>query len=93
MGTQKMMKSAPLGLVYVSDFSRFKTFIFSNDERRRLTSAVDTGFISQNVYLYAAALNYNTAILSLVNRDKLHEIMGLKEHEHIVYTQVIGKAE
>lgn len=93
IGTQKMMKSAPAGLIYVADFSRFKTFIFSADERKWMTSAIDTGFISQNVYLYAAAANYNTAVLSLVNRDKLHEVMGLNEHEHIVYTQVIGKVE
>jgi hypothetical protein len=49
-------------------------------------------FISQNVYLYAAAANYNTALLSLVDREKLHKIMGLKEYEKIVYTQAIGKA-
>ncbi|MBN1500588.1 MAG: nitroreductase family protein [Spirochaetes bacterium] len=90
--TRKMMKTAPAGLIYVSDHSKFSSFIFKDDERKRITSAVDTGFISQNVYLYAAAAKMNTAVLGLVDRGKLHEIMGLKECEKIVYTQAIGKA-
>jgi len=92
IGTQKMMHSAPVGLIYVSDFSKLKTFQFKDDERKWLTSAVDTGFISQNVYLYCAATNLNTAILGLVDREKLHKIIGLNENEKIVYTQVVGKA-
>lgn len=92
IGTQKMMHSAPVGLIYVSDFSRMKTFLFRDDNRKWFVSATDTGFISQNVYLYCAASNLNTAIISLVDREKLHEIMGLPENEKIVYTQVIGKA-
>jgi hypothetical protein len=31
-------------------------------------------------------------ILGLVDRDKLHKIMGLKEDEKVVYTQVVGKS-
>jgi hypothetical protein len=31
-------------------------------------------------------------ILGLVNRDKLHKVMGLKECEKVVFTQVVGKA-
>jgi len=92
IGTQKMMHSAPVGLIYVSDFSKLKTFQFKDDERKWLTSAVDTGFISQNVYLYCAATNLSTAILGLVDREKLHKIIGLNENEKIVYTQVVGKA-
>jgi SagB-type dehydrogenase family enzyme len=92
IGTQKMIKSAPLGLVYVSDYSKLKTFLFKDDNRKWYTSATDTGFISQNVYLYCASANLSTAILGLVDRDKLHKIMGLNENEKIVYTQVIGKS-
>ena len=91
IGTQKMMRSAPVGLIYVSDYSKLKTFIFKDDNRKWFTSTTDAGFISQNVYLYSAAANLNTAILSLVDRDKLHRIMGLKEFEKVIYTQAIGK--
>ena len=93
LGAQKMMKSAPLGLIYVSDFSRVKKFIFGNDENRKwFTSAADTGFIGQNVYLYAASENWSTVLLSLIDREKLHDIMKLGENEKIVFTQVVGKA-
>ena len=90
VGTQKMTHSAPIGLIYVSDFSKMKTFLFKDDNRRWFISATDTGFISQNVYFYCAAMKLSTVILGLVNREKLHEIMGLKEHEKIIYTQVVG---
>ena len=92
IGTQKMMHSAPLGLIYVSDFSKLKSIFFRNDNQKWFTSAADTGFMSQNVYLYCAAAGLSTAVLSLVNRDKLHKIMALKECEKIVYTQVVGKS-
>jgi SagB-type dehydrogenase family enzyme len=90
IGTQKMMHSVPVGLIYVSDFSKMKNFLFRNDEQRWFFSGADTGFISQNVYLYCAARNLSTAVLGLVNREKLHKVIGLKEHEKIVFTQVIG---
>lgn len=90
IGTQKMMHSAPVGLIYVSDYSKMKTFFFKNVNRKWFTSAADTGFISENVYLYCAAANLSTTLLSLVDRNKLHKIMSLNDNEKIVYTQVIG---
>ncbi|RPH32513.1 MAG: SagB/ThcOx family dehydrogenase [Bacteroidales bacterium] len=92
IGTQKMMRSAPVGLIYVSDYTRLKTFQFKDDEQKWFTSTADTGFISQNVYLYCAAANLSTVLLGLVNREKLHNLIGLNENEKIVYTQVVGKS-
>jgi len=92
IGKQKMMRSAPVGLIYVSDYSRLKTFQFKKEEDKWHTSAADTGFISQNVYLYCAATNLNTAILGLIDREKLHDLIGLNDCEKIVYTQVVGKS-
>lgn len=92
IGTQKMMHSAPVGLIFVSDYSKMNSFLFKDDNRKWFTSTADTAFISQNVYLYCAAANLSTAILGLVDRDKLHKIMGLNENERVVYTQVVGKS-
>ncbi|MCB9002379.1 MAG: SagB/ThcOx family dehydrogenase [Bacteroidales bacterium] len=92
IGTQKMMRSAPVGLIYVSDYSKLKAFQFKKDENKWFTSATDTGFISQNVYLYCAATDLSTVILGLVDRDKLHKTLELNENEKIVYTQVVGKS-
>lgn len=92
IGTQTMMQSAPVGLIYVSDYSRLTNLFFKNDDVRFQTSATDAAFIGQNVYLYCAATNLSTAFLGLVDREKLHSIMQLGEHEKVVYTQVVGRS-
>jgi len=90
IGTQKMMKHAPMGLVFVADLSRMTSPFVRKEEAQRFSAWVDTGFVSQNVYLYCAASNLGTVVLALIDRDKLHKLMGLKEHEKIVLTQVVG---
>ena len=90
IGTQKMMKSAPMGLVFVADLTRMTSPFLRNKEAQRFSAWVDTGYISQNVYLYCAAAKLGSVALSLVDRDKLHKLMQLQEHEKIVLTQVVG---
>jgi SagB-type dehydrogenase family enzyme len=92
IGTQKMMRSAPVGLIYVSDYSKLSSYFAKDDDEKWFLTGTDTGFVSQNVYLYCAAAQLGTVVLGWVNRDKLHKIMGLKECEKVVYTQVVGKA-
>lgn len=48
-GRQSFVKEAPVNLIYVADFSRMGT---TTDQEKEFYSAVDAGFISQNVYLY-----------------------------------------
>lgn len=91
LGTQKMMKSAPLGIVFVSDYSKMKTYMKGDPNKQWFVSGTECGCISQNIYLYCAAANLNTALLGLVNRENLHQVMGLAEHQKIVYTQAVGK--
>ncbi|MFP4364879.1 MAG: nitroreductase family protein [Spirochaetia bacterium] len=90
VGTQRMMKTAPLGIVFVADLGRMKSPFLMSHDAKRFSAWVDTGFISQNIYLYCAAAKMGTAVLSLVNRDKLHSLMQLKEDEKIVLTQAVG---
>lgn len=90
IGTQKMMKSAPMGLVFVADLSRMNSPFLKKEEAKRFSAWVDTGYISQNIYLYCAAANLGTVVLALINRDKLIKKMKLKEHERIVLAQIVG---
>jgi SagB-type dehydrogenase family enzyme len=92
IGSQKMMKTAPVGLIYVSDFLKIKWYTGKDDSRRWFLSGTEVGFISQNVYLYCAAARLNTAVIGLIDREHLGEIMGLSNHEKVVYTQVIGRS-
>ncbi len=61
-----------------------------SEEAKRFSAWVDTGFISQNVYLYCTAANLGTVVLAMIKREKLRELMQLEEHEKIVLTQVVG---
>jgi len=90
IGTQKMMRCAPMGLVYVADLSRMTSPFVRGKDAQRFSAWVDTGYVSQNVYLYCAASNLGTVALALIDREKLRTLMGLKEHEKIVITQVVG---
>lgn len=74
----------------MADLSRMMSPFLRNQEAKRFSACVDTGYISQNIYLYCAAADLGTVTLSLVDRDKLHQRMKLKEHENIVLTQVVG---
>lgn len=89
-GTQKMMQSAPLGLVFVADLSRMTSPLLKNKEAQKFNAWVDTGYISQNIYLYCAAANMATCALGLIDRKKLRELLPLQEHEKIVLDQVVG---
>jgi SagB-type dehydrogenase family enzyme len=92
IGTQKIMRSAPLGLVYVADFIKMKSLFFKSEQDKLITASADAGFISQNVYLYCAAAGLITAVLGLVNRPLLHQQMMLSEDQKVIYTQVVGHA-
>lgn len=92
ISTQKMMHSAPIGLIYVVNYSKMKMYLSKDDGKKQFTAGTDTGFISQNVYLYCAATGLSTVIIGLVNREKLAAEIGLTDNEHIVYTQVVGNA-
>jgi SagB-type dehydrogenase family enzyme len=92
IGTQKRMQSAPLGLIYVSDHSRMIMYFGKDEDKKMFFSGNHAGYVSQNVYLYCAAAHLNTVVLGLVDRDRLHDIMGLKEHEKVIFTQVVGKS-
>ena len=91
IGTQKMMQSAPVGLIYVSDYRKMTNPVYSDEQRKWYTSAADAAFMSQNVYLYCTAANLNTAVLGLVDREGLHELMELNELQKVVYSQVVGR--
>jgi len=89
VGLQGFTETAPVGLIFVTDLSKMSGEPDIDD----FYSAVDTGFISQNVYLYCASEGLSTVVLGWVNRDKLAERMGLADSQKIVLTQPVGYSE
>jgi len=86
-GTQDFVKAAPVILVYIADFDRMTN---TTDELRRFFSAVDVGYISQNVYLYCASSGLATIILGQVDKVKVHEVLKLKPNQNVILSQPVA---
>jgi SagB-type dehydrogenase family enzyme len=86
-GGQPFVKDAPVNLVYVANFTKMGR---SSQEDKLIYSAADTGFISQNVYLFCASEGLATVVRGSVDRDALHKTMKLRPDQRIVLAQTVG---
>jgi nitroreductase len=62
----------------------------SPEDAKAVTSAYDTGFISQNVYLFCASEGLGTVVRGSVDRKALAEKMGLRPDQRITLSQSVG---
>lgn len=86
-GKQGFVKDAPVNLVYVADFSRMGNV---SDEIKSFYAATDTGFISENVYLYCASEGLATVVRGLFDGGTLAEAMKLGVHQKAILAQTVG---
>ena len=86
-GRQPFVQEAPVNLVYVADFSRMGK---AKVDGKVFYSAADTGFISQNVYLYCASEGLATVVRGLVNKPALAKAMRLRPDQRIILAQSVG---
>jgi len=86
-GRQPFVGEAPVNLVYVADYSKMGK---GSDEDKALTAGADTGFISQNVYLYCASEGLATVVRGMVDRPALAKAMNLRPDQRIVLGQTVG---
>ncbi|HMA76735.1 MAG TPA: SagB/ThcOx family dehydrogenase [Candidatus Krumholzibacteriaceae bacterium] len=89
-GGQDFVAEAPVNLIFVADYSRMSDM---SEERKDFYSAADTGFISQNVYLYCASEGLATVVRGMVDRKTLAEKMQLKQDQRVVFAQSVGYPE
>jgi len=85
-GKQGFVSDAPVVLVFTADYDRMSS------NTKDLYAAVDTGYVSQNVYLYCASAGLETVVLGMVDRDALHAALGLAKNKKIMFTQPVGYA-
>lgn len=85
-GHQPFVNKAPLIIIYVADYSRMR----GAEAQKDFYSAVDTGFISQNVYLFCASEGLSTVVLGSVDKNALAEKLNLKPEQKIILTQPVG---
>jgi SagB-type dehydrogenase family enzyme len=86
-GRQSFVKEAPVNLIYVADLSRMGT---ASKEDRELYAAADTGFISENVYLYCASEGLATVVRGSIDREALAKAMKLRPDQKIILAQTVG---
>jgi SagB-type dehydrogenase family enzyme len=85
-GTQAFVKEAAVNLVYVADYSK----VDGGGVDQNLLVGADTGFISQNVYLYCASEGLATVIRASIDRDALAKALNLKKDQKIILSQSVG---
>jgi SagB-type dehydrogenase family enzyme len=78
---------APVVFLYVADFARMAAL---TDEQKVLFSAADTGFISQNAYLYCASEGLATVVRGILDRPELSKVMKLRLDQKIILAQSVG---
>jgi len=86
-GTQSFVKKVPVNLIFVADFSKIP---IPEEEAKVFISAADSGFISQNVYLYCASEGLATVVRGSVDRPTLAKAMKLRPDQRIVLAQSVG---
>ena len=82
-GRQPFTQTAPVNLIYVADHDRARG-------ATEFYSAADTGFISQNVYLFCASEGLHTVVIGSIDKDALHAAMKLKPEQMITLAQPVG---
>ncbi|BDV43818.1 hypothetical protein GURASL_27410 [Geotalea uraniireducens] len=86
-GQQPFVAEAPLNLVFVADYGRMGE---ARAEEKPFYAAIDTGYISQNVYLFCAAEGLATVARASLDGQALAKAMGLRPEQRVVLAQSVG---
>ena len=86
-GTQDYVKDAPVNLVFVADTARMGK---GTEEQMALIAGADTGFISQNVYLYCTSEGLATVVRASVDKPALAKALKLRAEQRIILAQTVG---
>jgi SagB-type dehydrogenase family enzyme len=89
-GKQPFVKDAPVNIIYVADFSKMSRL---SAEDKNFYAAADTGFISENVYLYCASVGLATVVRGSMDKAALAKAMKLGGDQKIIFAQTVGYPE
>jgi len=84
---QLFVKNAPVNLIYVSNKNKITG---KSEEDLIAATYANTGFISQNVYLFCASEGLNTVVRAMFNKEKLAKKMNLGKDQIVTLTQTVG---
>ena len=80
--------AAPVTLVLV--VNRAKQGSGAGNKMTDRFAAVDSGYISQNIYLYAASEGLSTVVLGTLNANALSTSLKLAENDEALFAQPVG---
>lgn len=86
-GRQDFPAMAPLNLVYVADMRRMAD---ADEQQKVFYSAVDTGFIAQNVYLFCASSGLEVVVRGAVDKEALSVALNLGPDQRVILAQTVG---
>jgi len=91
---QPFVEIAPINLIFVADLTKMRKELYLGRKLKPgeedFFSATDTGFISQNVYLFCASSGLATVVRGWLDKPALAKAMKLKPTQKIVLAQTVG---
>ena len=88
IGTQEYVKTAPVILIFVADFSKLSE-TFSKVRKISLLSA-EAGAIGENVYLQCATLKLGTSFVASINKKLIKRALKFKKDIAPLFIMPIG---
>ena len=86
-GKQPFVKDAPINLIYVADLSKMGRAFGSDAD---FYASADTGFISENAYLYCASAGLATVVRGMIDKPALAKAVKLRPDQKIILAQTVG---
>jgi len=86
-GGQPFVASAPVNLVFVADYAKMAR---APKEDQDFYAATDTGYISQNVYLFCASEGLATVVRGWLDRPALAKAIKLRPDQKVILAQTVG---
>jgi SagB-type dehydrogenase family enzyme len=87
-GKQPFVKDAPINLLFVADYAKM-----GGDMPQGIMdfyAATDTGFVSQNVYLFCTSEGLATVVRGMVDRDACKASLKLRAEQKVILAQTVG---
>jgi SagB-type dehydrogenase family enzyme len=86
IGKQDFHSIAPISLILVANYDKTE----SADSTQRHYSAIDVGYISQNIYLYCSSENLATVAVAYLNYDELEVKLKLNNKQQLMLAHPVG---
>lgn len=86
-GSQPFVGKDTIEIVMVADYAKM---VGCAPDMLVSYSWIDSGYISQNLYLHAAANGLGTVVRGMTPRDELAKMLKLTKDQHVTVTQTVG---